>query len=190
MKKIVVFLANGFEEIEALSPVDYLRRAGEDVVTVAVGTSNRTVESSHKVSVLADITFDSYLDSLDDLPDAVVVPGGMPGSSNIAECSKALSFIDEMNEKQKLVCAICAAPALVLSKTKALAGKKWTCYPDMEKNAPSYAGNHITTEPFIHDGNLITARGPGAAEQFAMEIVKTLSGNDVYSKIKSAAVMR
>lgn len=191
MKKAVVFIADGSEEIETLTPVDYLRRAGIDVTLVSVGSDSRTVICSHKVSVNADITLDAFLSSCGDvLPDAVVVPGGMPGTRNIASCMSVLSFIDAMEKEKKLICAICAAPALVLSKTKALPGKKWTCYPDMESEAGEEVKNYISKVPFVHDGNLITGSGPGAAEEFSMEIVKTLAGEAAWNKVKTSSQQR
>lgn len=191
MKKVVVYLADGFEEIEALSPIDYLRRAGAEVSVVSIAKSGRSVDGAHGINVNADMTFDAYLSSIgDELPDAVVVPGGMPGATNIAGNDKATTFIDVMKENGKLVCAICASPAIVLSKTKALEGKKWTCYPGMKDNASAFVEGHMDNVPFVHDGDLITGRGPGAAEQFSMEIVRTLFGEDVATKVSTAACMR
>ena len=188
MKKAVIFIADGSEETETLTPVDYLRRAGVDVDLVAV-SGDRTVVCSHKVCISADSTV-SDCTAASSLPDAVVVPGGMPGTVNIAENASAVDFVRKMNDAGKLVCAICAAPALVLPKTGALEGKKWTCYPGMEKEAPDFLQNHVDSEPFIHVGNLITGRGPGAAEEFSMEIVRTLCGDDVAAKIKAGSVQR
>ena len=191
MKNIVVLLADGFEEIEALTPVDYLRRAGDNVTLLAVKTSSVLVTSSHKVRVTADMMLDSYLDSIgNELPDAIVVPGGIPGSPNIASTPKAISLLNEMFEKGKLVTAICAAPAVVLgAKTKILEGKKWTCYPNMQNNAPDYENNHVD-QPFVVSGNVITSRGAGAAEQFAMEIIRYLHDDETVEKIKKATVQR
>lgn len=188
MKEAVVFIADGSEEIETLTPVDYLRRAGVNVKLVAV-SSQRTVEMSHKVSVNADMTLESYLSGGEELPDAVVVPGGMPGTKNIAACRPAVDFVKQMDGAKKLVCAICAAPALVLSKTEILKDKEWTCYPGMEEEAGLFAKTHKAA-PFVHDANLITGRGPGAAEQFSMEIVRTLAGNGIADKIKEGSVQR
>ena len=188
MKKAVIFIADGSEEIETLTPVDYLRRAGIDVTLVAVGES-RNVVCSRKVGVVADMTLDEYLKSGEN-PDAVVVPGGMPGTKNIAESKPAVDFVKKMDGEGKLVCAICAAPALVLSKTGCLAGKKWTCYPSMEEAVPDFRENHVSGKAFVHSGNLITGRGPGAAEEFSMEIVKTLAGPDVAAKVKADSVQR
>ncbi len=190
MKSAVVFIADGSEEIEALSPVDYLRRAGVEVCVVAVGTASRTVMMSHNISVNADYTLDSYLSASFPLPDAVVIPGGLPGSVNIAQSDSVISFIDAANDAGKLICSICAAPARVLPRTRVLNGKKWTCYPGEQTNASVYESKYIEGKAFVHDGNLITGRGPGAAEEFSMEIVKTLCGEDIYSKIKSGSMQR
>lgn len=191
MKNVVVFIADGSEEVETLTPVDYLRRAGLDVTLVSVGTESRTVTCSHKVCVTADITLEAYLSSCGDtLPDAVIVPGGMPGTKNIAACASAISFINAMDAENKLVCAICAAPALVLSKTTALKDKKWTCFTDMESNAGEFQKNFIAGKPFVHDANVITGRGAGTAEEFAMEIVKTLAGEETWQRIKTSTLQR
>ena len=188
MKKVLVFLADGFEEIEALTPVDYLRRAGAEVTVAATGKAQRQTEGAHGISVTADITLDAWLDAnAGAFPDAVVVPGGMPGASNIASCSKALSIINAMQKEEKLVCAICASPAIVLSKTDALNGKKWTCYPGMQDNAKAQLSGY-TDKAFVKDGNLITGRGPGAAEEFSMEIVRELFGDETVQRIKKASV--
>ncbi len=188
MKKAVVFIADGTEEIEVITPVDYLRRAAVQVTLVSVSQS-RTVTASHGVSINADMTLESYLSAGEELPDAVVVPGGMPGTTNIAECRAAVDFVSQMNDAGKLVCAICAAPKVVLPKTGALKGKAWTCYPGMREDAAEFIATY-RNEAFIHDGNLITGRGPGAAEEFSMEIVRTLTGDAIYSKIKEGSMQR
>ncbi|MCH5283670.1 MAG: DJ-1/PfpI family protein [Treponema sp.] len=203
MSKIAVLLAPGFEEIEALTPVDYLRRAKQDVILVALpvaGNSGRMVTSSHDVTVQADKTFEEF--SAEDLPDAVFVPGGMPGSKNVASFSPALDLIKRMFEKKKLVAAICAAPVVVLAKTGVLAGLRYTCFPGMNENLSEYCGGddvvavamdgakHCPEEPFVVDGNVITGRAAGAAEQFAMAMVEHLCGKETAAKIKEATVQR
>jgi 4-methyl-5(b-hydroxyethyl)-thiazole monophosphate biosynthesis len=190
MKKIVTLLADGFEEVEALTPVDYLRRAGADVTTVATATSSRTVEGSHKIPVIADITLDAYFSSSTELPDAVIVPGGMGGSKNIGGCQKALNFLEQMNDAKKIVAAICAAPVLVLGKTKILAGKKWTCYPGMQDESPAEFKSSRIDSAFVTSENVVTGRGAGAAEEFAMELVRILFGEETKEKIKKATVQR
>jgi 4-methyl-5(b-hydroxyethyl)-thiazole monophosphate biosynthesis len=198
MKKMLVFLADGFEEIEAVTTIDYLRRAGAEVVVAATGSvfssktaANPVVTGAHSLRVVADMTLDSYLlDAAETLPDAVFAPGGMPGASNIASCGKALDLIRKMNQANKLVTAICAAPALVLSAAGVLEGRKWTCYPGMKDDAGPYAKTHKDGPAFITDDNLVTGRGPGAAEQFAMEVVRVLFGDSAAAKIKKGACQR
>lgn len=191
MKTVVVFLADGFEEIEAVTVIDYLRRAGVEVTTLATGKNNCTIEGAHKISVAADQALSEYLASSNlKLPDAVYLPGGMPGALNIAECKEAVELIKQMDEEDRLVAAICASPAIALPKTGVLKNKKWTCYPEMKDNAGSYASTHRDNVPFVTDKNLITGRGPGAAEQFAMEMVRVLAGESVVEKVKSGACQR
>ncbi|MBP5438093.1 MAG: DJ-1/PfpI family protein [Treponema sp.] len=187
MKKAVVFIADGTEEIEVITPVDYLRRAAVQVTLVSVSQS-RTVTAAHGVSINADMTLESYLSAGEELPDAVVVPGGA-GTKNIAACRTAVDFVTQMDKAGKLVCAICAAPGLVLPLTGALKGKAWTCYPGCEENAGEFVKTR-RDEAFVHDANLITGRGPGAAEQFSMEIVRTLTGDAIFTKIKEGSMQR
>lgn len=198
MKNALVFLADGFEEIEALTPVDYLRRAGVEVFTVAVPSKTMNdpyiVISSHDVPVIADLKFEEFQEDFkEDLPDLIFIPGGMPGSSNCARNEELLNFIKKCFENQKQVSSLCAAPALVLSKTGILKGKNWTCYPGMEENVEPEDvedSTHFENVPFVTDGNLTTGRGPGAAEEFAMELVKILCGQEVADKIKTTSCQR
>ena len=205
MAKAVVFLAEGFEEIEAITPIDYLRRAGVQVETVAIpvgGKADALVTGSHKIPVKADLTFDELaMRSGDELPDAVVVPGGMPGAANIGSCELAVDFIKNMFKQNKLVAAICAAPVVVLGKTGVLRDKKYTCYPGMKQFADYCGGEEkaaqltagavlVPNQPFVVDQNLITGRGPGAAEQFSMALVEFLCGAESAAKIKAGSVQR
>lgn len=194
----IVFLADGFEEIEALTVVDYLRRAQVSVFTVAVPCKTmkdgNTVTAAHSVTVTADMTFNDFeRDYASRLPDLVYIPGGMPGALNIAECGKAISFIKKCFDAGKYVSAICAAPAVVLSPTGILNGRRWTCYPGMQNQ---YAGatlpfsTYTENVPFVTDGTVITGRGPGCAEQFAMELVRLLCGEETASQIKKASIQR
>ena len=185
-KKVALFLADGCEEIEALTVVDLLFRAGIPCDTVSINET-AAVTSSHNVKITADcvigdLDFDAY--------DMLVLPGGMPGAANIAASRSAVALLEACCRAGKLVCAICAAPALVLSKTSALEGKSWTCYPGMEGNAAAFAAGHREGVPFVHDGNVITGRGPGAAEEFSMEIVKTLCGQEAFDTIRKGALLR
>ena len=204
MARVVVLLAEGFEEIEAITPIDYLRRAGVQVETVAVpvgGKADTLVIGAHKIPVKADMTFDELAMREGGLPDGVFVPGGMPGAANVGACELAIDFIKKMFEQKKLVSAICAAPVVVLGKTGVLRNKNYTCYPGMkrfedycggeEKAAQLTAGAKLVPDqPFVVDQNLITGRGPGAAEQFAMALVEYLCGKESAQKIKAASVQR
>lgn len=195
MKTAAVFFADGFEEIEALTPVDYLRRADVKVVTVGVkGTLNGNsmiVTGAHKVPVIVDMTMDEFLKEIGgNLPDCIVCPGGMPGAKYLSENKELLAFIEKCFDGGKLTAAICASPALVFGKTKVLAGKKWTCYPGMEDEADvKYIGGY-SNQVFVTDGNVVTSRGPGASEQFSMELVKILEGEDTAAAIKAASQQR
>ncbi|MCR5063218.1 MAG: DJ-1/PfpI family protein [Treponema sp.] len=193
MKTAAVFFADGFEDIEALSPVDYLRRAGIELTTVGVkGTpfnSTLIVTSSHKVPIITDTTLEDFL-AKKIMPDCVICPGGGKGAENLSENSKLVSFLENAYDNGKLIGAICASPAVVLGKTKILENKKWTCYPDMEGNAkPEYLDGY-KDEVFVTDGNVVTSRGAGASEQFAMEIIRLLCGEETAEKIRKGTCQR
>lgn len=193
--KAAVFFADGFEEIEALSPVDYMRRAGIEVITVGVKGMpfNKTliVTSSHNVPMIMDMSMqDFFTEYANNLPDCIVCPGGGKGAVNLSECKELLDYIEKCNLEGKLVTAICASPAVVFGKTNVLKDKKWTCYPGMDGEAnPAFAGGY-SDKAFVHDGNLITSRGAGSSEEFAMEIVRTLTGEEMYTKVKTGTLQR
>lgn len=195
MKTAAVFFADGFEEIEALSPVDYLRRADVEVITVAVPSPTMNdkyiVTSSHKVPIIADLTLDEYLiEFKDNVPDAVICPGGSTGAINLSNCKDLLEHLEKVWDSGKLVAAICASPAVVLGKTKIPFEKNWTCYPGMESESnPSYI-NRYQNKVFITDGNLITGRGPGASEEFAMELVRILTSKETAERIRTGSQQR
>ncbi|MBP5284093.1 MAG: DJ-1/PfpI family protein [Treponema sp.] len=208
MKKIAVFLAPGFEEIEALTVVDYLRRAGQDVVTVSVPAENGTVlstivEGSHRISVVCDLLLRDFINKMNgEEPDAAYFPGGMPGASNLAANQYLFQLITKMERRGKLVAAICAAPAVVLAPVGVLASRKWTCYPGMENNLAEYCGSEVKAEeltenshhipdiPFVFDNNVLTGRGPGTAEQFAMKFVELVAGEETARKIHDGSCQR
>lgn len=209
MKQIFVFLAPGFEEIEALTAVDYLRRANLNVLTVAVPESGKTeassvVTGSHGIPVTADALLQNCLPELKigNLPCAIYFPGGLRGATNLAACSDVLDIIKQCYDAKKLVCAMCASPAMVLAKTGILAGKKWTCYPEMNKNLAEYCGSkekaesltagceHIENVPFVFDSNVLTGRGPGTAEQFAMKFVELLTDSSTAKQVHDVSCQR
>ncbi|MCR5436730.1 MAG: DJ-1/PfpI family protein [Treponema sp.] len=198
--KAAVFFADGFEDIEALSPVDYLRRAGIDVITVGIPTGcnspvkyqdKRVITSSHNVPIVTDIPFEEYLEQYgNNIPDCVVCPGGGRGAQNLGATEKLLSHLEKVFEQKKLVAAICASPAVVLGKTNILNGKKWTCYPSMQTEARAEYISGYSDKVFITDGNLVTSRGPGASEQFAMELVRILAGQKVCDDVHNGCLLR
>ena len=152
------------------------------------------VSAAHGVKVFADMTFGDFEKEYSAcLPDAVYVPGGMPGALNVASCAQVLSFVEKCFAAGKYVSAICAAPAVVLSQTGVLHGKRWTCYPEMQNQyakAILADSTHIDDVPFVTDGTLVTGRGPGCAEQFAMELVRLMCGDEVCAKIRKASIQR
>ena len=169
MAKVYVFLADGFEDVEALIPIDVLRRGGVEVVTVST-TEFPLVESAHGVSIEADIQFDQadYADA-----DLLMLPGGMPGASNLFEHEGVCQAVKAQFEAGKKVAAICAAPAVVLAQLGVLNDKKATCYPGFEK-ALDAAGATYTGDLVTVDGNVTTAEGPAAAFPYAYELLTQL----------------
>ena len=197
---VVVFLAEGFEEVEAFTPVDYLRRVGVNVITASCGKT-LNVTGSHKITVVADVLASDIVSDVQkrNVPDAVIIPGGMPGASNVAECENASQIINEVYNAGGITAAICAAPVVVFAKLGLLAGKRYTCYPTMEQQLEKWCGSDwqnltkdaiFTGERCVLDGKLITAAGPGTAEEFAIQLVRSLVGEDAASKLIAGGVMR
>lgn len=181
MKKAIVFLADGFEEVEALTPVDYLRRAGVEV-TVA-GVSKKEIKGAHGICVCADEVLNKEM--ISKKYDALIVPGGMPGASNLAADELVLEFLKDGADRGAVLAAICAAPVVVFAKAGLLKNKHYTCYPGMENDLKKFAGENYAalTEGAVHleervvvDKNTVTSRGPGVAEEFALTLVEILAG--------------
>ncbi|MBR3149444.1 MAG: DJ-1/PfpI family protein [Eubacterium sp.] len=173
---VYVFLADGFEIIEALAPVDVLQRAGVEVRTV--GVTGKLVTASCGIQVTSDMTIDEF-DFYD--VEAIVLPGGMPGTTNLEADDKVQSTIDNAINIDVPVCAICAAPS-ILGHKGLLDGKEATCYPGFEE---ALSGADISEEYVVIDGNIITARGAGVCIDFGLEIVKKLRGADVAQAVRS-----
>ncbi len=171
---VYVFLADGFEEIEALSVVDILRRA--EIATKTVGVSGEYVTGAHDIVVKADIT-DKEIKK-DDIT-AVVLPGGMPGAVNLKNSAVVEDILLYLAANDKIIAAICAAP-LVLGNLGLLKNKTATCYPGFENEL---IGAEYKEVPVCTDGNIITAFGPGAAVDFGLELVRKLKDNDMADKI-------
>lgn len=168
MKKVVVILADGMEELEALTPVDVLRRAGVSVDTVSI--KEQVVTSSHGVRVVADrMLIESNLEDY----DCIILPGGMPGAKNITENVVVVSAVKNALQTQKLVCAICASPAVILASHGLLDGYTATCYP-ADEFIKSMGSAYVNKGVEVCK-NLITANGPKSAFEFALEICKALN---------------
>ena len=179
---IYLFLANGFEEIEGLTALDVLRRAGEEIMTVGVGSEK--IVGSHKVPVICDTTVDK-IEKTDDLK-AIILPGGMPGTLNLEADKTVQEYIDFANEKGALVCAICAAPS-ILGHKGLLSGKKAVCFPGFEN---SLEGCESCCEYVVTDGKFITAKGAGVCIEFGLEIVKQLRGGELSDEIRKSIQSR
>jgi 4-methyl-5(b-hydroxyethyl)-thiazole monophosphate biosynthesis len=167
MKKVYVFLADGFEDVEALIPVDVLRRGGVDVTTVSI-SDFPLVTSAHGVNIEADIMFEQgdFSDA-----DLIFLPGGMPGASNLFAHKGVCKVVVDQFAAGKKVAAICAAPGVVLGQLGILEGKKATCYPGFEQmlDGATYTADLVTV-----DGNVTTAEGPAAAFPFAYDLLAQL----------------
>ncbi len=182
MKKAVVFLADGFEDIEALGTVDILRRGGVEV-TIA-GVTGDIVTSSHNIKVMVDTLVDTI--SVTDY-DAFVCPGGMPGAVNLKDNDKVINLLQQAYSSNKLVAAICAAP-MVLERAEILKGKDFTMYPGMESYAPS--GNYSSNNLVVKDGSVITGAGPAATFSYAFEILSYLMGQEKADEVAKGMLLK
>ena len=188
-KFVIVLLADGFEEIEAITPVDYLRRLGIEVTTASI-KKDLLVSGSHGIKIYADTSLETLKTEGRFCPsfwDGVVIPGGGGGADNLAASTQTQDFLKEMFSAGKLVAAICASPARVLSPLGLLKGKKFTCYPGEEKKVSS--GSEWSEDRVVVDGNIITSRGPGTAGEFACAIGKNLLGQTEAEKLAEAVLL-
>jgi len=164
-----LLLAPGFEEVEAVTPADFLRRAGIDVRLVGIG--GRLIEGSHGIRVQADL-------ELGELPadvEGVIVPGGLPGATNVAASPQAMELIRRLHEQGRLVAAICAAPAVVLEPAGVLKGRRVTGYPGTESDI---ASGRFVQNRVVVDGNVVCSRGPGTAAEFAIKLIELIAGRE------------
>ena len=182
MPKTAIFLADGFEEIEALTVVDLLRRANIEISTVSI-MGRKNVTGSHNITVEADALLEETdFDSL----DMLILPGGMPGTTNLADCKALTDKIKEFDEKDKMLCAICAAPT-VFGKLGILKGKKACCFPGREDDL---LGADVRTSSVTRDGHFITSRGMGTAIDFGLAIIEHYQGSDAATSMASKIVYR
>lgn len=180
-KQLVVVLADGFEELEALAPIDMLRRAGAHVTVAGLG--KKIIVSSHRVTFVCDAVFETVSDRN---WDGIILPGGGKGSELLSQSASVVTTAIRLFAEGKLVAAICAAPPVVLGASGILEQRHVTCFPGAEKHAPSIVFDHSLR--VIRDGNLITSQGAGTALDFAMEIVGYLYGPETESMLKERVV--
>ena len=180
-KRVLVLMAQGCEELEAVTVVDLLRRADVEVVTA--GLNRNHVVASRGVRLVPDATLDNALKTEFDM---VVLPGGLPGADNLAADARVIALLRKMAKAGKFTCAICAAPT-VLGKAGVLAGKRATSYPGfLEKmGLPDV---RCTGEAVVKDGKVITSRGPGTAMDFALELIAALKGKRVRNRVEKSLV--
>lgn len=178
MRKVLVFLADGFEESEAICPIDMLKRAGIEVVMA--GVDSLEVKSSHGINIKADIlASDVNVEGF----DAIFCPGGMPGAVNLAQCWSVNEAIINLYNNGGIIAAICASPAVVLAPLGLLDGKKATCYPGCESYAPSIS---FLPEGLVVDGRIITAKSAGFAFDLGLELIRALQGDEDAEKVQKS----
>lgn len=178
MSRVLVPLAEGFEEIEAVTVVDLLRRAGVEVVTA--GLAPGPVTGSHGILVAPDTDLESVLHQRFDM---VALPGGMPGAANLAADARLLALLQRLADGGQFTAAICAAPS-VLAKAGLLAGKRATSFPGFLTSVSS-PGTVLLEDAVVEDGKVITSRGPGTAMDFALALVERLEGIPVRQAVEA-----
>ena len=183
---ILLFLADGFEEIEALTPVDVLRRAGFDVKTAAVGKGrDKTVLGAHGIPVCADLTM-KEAKKLCPEPEMVILPGGMPGAKNLDGDADVDAYVMEAYARGAYIGAICAAP-MILGKRGLLKGRRAACFPGFEKylDGADCTGGRVET-----DGKIVTACGMGAAGEFALALLSLMKGESAAEEMRLAILAK
>lgn len=181
MIRVVIFLADGFEEVEAVTPIDYLRRAGVEVTVAGVGTL--TPRGSQGICIQAEVS----ADELEGPFEGVILPGGMPGAENLAKSDIVSMYSETVMKEGGMVAAICAAPAVVLGAFGLLKGRAFTCYPGFEERI---ADGEFSDKRVVVDGNLITSRSAGCAGEFAVAIIRALMGERAADDVTRAVLMQ
>lgn len=171
---IYLFLAEGFEETEAITPIDMLRRCGKEVITV--GVTGTTVTGAHDIPVICDTVIEDI--STDGL-EMVILPGGMPGTNNLYACEKLKKLLTYCFNNNIFIGAICAAPS-ILGKLGLLSGKKAVCFPGFESELK---GASVLDVPAVRDGRIITSRGAGTALDFSYELIKAVADENTADRI-------
>lgn len=178
-KRAVILLAEGFEEIEAIVPIDLLRRG--DIEVDIAGVTGSMVKGAHGITIHADLLIEDVTDPY----DCVILPGGMPGSKNLANSWEVNQLIIEQFNAGRFVAAICAAPAVVLAHAGLLEGRRAVCYPGAGALAP---GVSFDQQRVLQDGILITAQGPGCAADFGLKILEALSDTKKANEVQTQAL--
>jgi len=191
MKGTYIFLADGFEDMEALVTLDVLRRGGVGVRTVSIHRDD-TVTSAHRVSVTADLTFKEFKKEVlmeGTAPeDVMVFPGGMPGAKNLAEKEDLMDLMQRHFAEGGTVAAICAAPGLVASQLPGLEGRRFTCYDGFEGPMQAKGAGYVP-EGTVTDGNLITGRGPAFALDFGFAVLCRIKGEETVRQVRKGMLL-
>ncbi len=197
MKGVHIFLADGFEDMEALATRDVLLRGGVPVITVSI-TDDYLVESSHGLSVSADTSWRDLevMEPGTSAQDVMIFPGGMPGSRNLAQHAELMEIMQDHWERGGAVAAICAAPGLVVSQLPGLSGRRFTCFDGFEDAliaaGAAYTPEGTVTSPAVSPvpgGTLITGRGAGWAVEFGLAILTYLKGPEAAAKVRSSLML-
>lgn len=175
-KKVLVAIADGIEELEAVTIIDVLRRAKADVTVASAGS--KQVTASRDVKLVADALVS---DCADNVYDLIALPGGMPGAENLRDSNELTGLLKAQAQSPRYYAAICASPAVVLQHHRLLDNKKATCYPSMLSQLSDVAEGKVAV-----DGNCITSQGPGTALQFALKLVELLFGKEKSNEIAQA----
>lgn len=174
---LYIFFADGFEEVEAIATMDVLRRAG--IETVSVGIGSKTITGAHNIPVICDTTADKI--EFNNSVDGIILPGGMPGTTNLMNSFIVNDFIDLCYKNGKIICAICAAP-MILGRKGLLNNREAVCFPGFEDELKGA----VISEKFVCNSNgIITAKGMGSAVNFGLEIISEIKGKEISEKIKS-----
>ncbi len=182
MSKTYLFLAEGFEDIEALAVVDVLRRGGVEVRTVSV-MEGLEVRSAHGVTVRADVMLGEVKG---EEAECLVFPGGMPGAANLAACVPLMEWMQQHYDAGRAVAAICAAPALVLGRLQAGRKLRMTCYPGFEEHLPDA---EMSAEGVVTDGNVVTGKGPGFAIPFGLKVLERLRSAETAREVAAGMLL-
>ncbi|MBO4558146.1 MAG: DJ-1/PfpI family protein [Bacteroidales bacterium] len=191
MKGTFIFLADGFEEVEAIATLDILRRGGVDVRTVSI-YDNSLVEGAHGLQLISDLCWEDFEEIEDDgaaANDFLIFPGGMPGAKNLAEFEPLMEVLRRHWEAGGGVAAICASPAVVLAPTGLFAACEMTCYDGFEGTLEE-AGIHHTAVGSLVNGRLVTGRGPGYAADFALDVLASIKDRETAAAVTTGFTPR